>query len=342
MGTIVVVEAVGDGFEWRLVDGTVMRAGKSRVQQSKVIKSGTTETEADAVEAGQRALVKHRTRGRCVRTTLAEREGFHYRLSGMKKPSEFRNFRDFLRLLYHGSSPNSERFRLAVLAIDAAIIAFFIVTPVIRDTPTFLWIDYAIAAILGADIVARLLASTNIPRQFLQLTTWVDIFILATLLLPSSLSNFGFLRILRLWTVSQSGWLWRPLKRLGYESWRETGQAIVNLVTFLFVFTGFVYTFFFQSQAGLNGYIDALYFTVAAITTTGFGDIVLPGPWGKLTSIAAMVIGITLFIRLAQSLFRPFKVYFPCPKCALQRHDPDAVHCKACGELLAIPDEGLN
>ena len=61
----------------------------------------------------------------------------------------------------------------------------------------------------------------------------------------------------------------------------------------------------------MAGYIDALYFTVATVTTTGFGDIVLPGPLGKLTSIVAMIIGITLFVRLAQALFRPSKVFYP-------------------------------
>ena len=80
--------------------------------------------------------------------------------------------------------------------------------------------------------------------------------------------------------------------------------------------------------------------TIATITTTGFGDITLPGPWGKLTAIVAMIVGITLFVRLAQALFRPNKVWFPCPECALQRHEPDAVYCKACGHKLKIPDEG--
>ena len=60
----------------------------------------------------------------------------------------------------------------------------------------------------------------------------------------------------------------------------------------------------------------------------------------KAHAIAPMIIGITLFVRLAQALIRPTKVLFPCPRCALQRHDPDAVYCKACGEILAIPDEG--
>jgi voltage-gated potassium channel len=178
---------------------------------------------------------------------------------------------------------------VVVLIVDLAIIAFFIVAPIIGNTSTVLWVDYSIAVVLAADIAARMLASTDIPRQLKQLTFWVDIFILLTLLFPALLGNLGFLRILRLWSLSKSGFLWRPLKRFGYEQWRESGHSVVNLVTFLFVLSGFIYTFFFRSGAGINGYIDALYFTVATITTTGFGDIVLPGPWGKLTSIAAMI-----------------------------------------------------
>ena len=38
-------------------------------------------------------------------------------------------------------------------------------------------------------------------------------------------------------------------------------------------------------------------------------------------------------------MLRPAKVIFPCPDCGLQRHDVDAVHCKACGKLLAIPND---
>ena len=258
----------------------------------------------------------------------------------MTQPTTQTILRDRLRLLYHGHSPGAVRFRIAVLAVDLVIIAFFIATPVIRETRSFIWLDYTVAAILAVDIAARMLASTNIARQLRQLTVWVDIFILLTLLFPGSLGNLGFLRILRLWSLSKSGFLRRPLKRLGLDQWQEASHSIVNLVTFLFIITGFVYTFFFRSGAGMAGYIDALYFTVATVTTTGFGDIVLPGPWGKLTSIAAMIVGITLFVRLAQTLFRPTKVLFSCPRCALQRHDLDAVYCKACGHVLAIPDEG--
>jgi voltage-gated potassium channel len=242
--------------------------------------------------------------------------------------------------MYHGRTKGAVRFQIAVLGVDLAVLAFFIASPIIRDSQSFLWLDYSVAALLVLDMSGRALASRTAVHPLRQPTVWVDAFILLTLLFPARLGNLGFLRILRLWSLSRSGFLWRPLKALGLDRWRDAGQSVVNLVTFLFVVTGFVYTFFFSSNAGMAGYVDALYFTVATVTTTGFGDIVLPGTWGKLTAIITMIVGITLFVRLAQALVRPAKISFSCPRCALQRHEPDAVYCKACGEILAIPDEG--
>ena len=246
--------------------------------------------------------------------------------------------RAVLHRAYHGHTTGAVRFQLTVTLVDLAIIAFFVASPVLRETPAFLWVDGLVAAILTLDIVGRALASDNIPEWLRRPTTLVDLFILTTLLMPYSLANLGFLRILRLWTVSRSGIMWRPLRRRGYGEWELAGRAVVNLLTFLFVATGFIYTSFFRRGSGIEGYIDALYFTVASVTTTGYGDIILTGPWGKLTSIVTMIVGISLFVSLAQAVFRPTKVHFPCPRCALQRHDPDAVHCKACGEPLKIPD----
>jgi voltage-gated potassium channel len=255
-------------------------------------------------------------------------------------PDRLDRLRAGLRALYYGRSRTAVHFQLSVLIVDLAIIAFFVATPVLRERPSYLWLDYGIAAVLAADIAGRGLASTSLWQWLRRPTVWVDIFIFVTLLFPLWLANLGFLRILRLWSLSRGGYIWGPLERRGYGRWREVLEDIVNLVTFLLVTTGFVYTFFFRTGAGVAGYVDAFYFTVATVTTTGFGDIVLPGTWGKITSIIIMIVGISLFVKLAQALVRPDKVLFPCPRCALQRHDPDAVHCKACGYLLKIPDEG--
>jgi len=112
-------------------------------------------------------------------------------------------------------------------------------------------------------------------------------------------------------------------------------------VVFVFIATGFVYTSFIGRHDGIQGYVDALYFTITSLTTTGFGDITLPGLWGRTLSILIMLGGVGLFFNLIQSLIRPHKVFHPCPTCGLRRHDLDAVHCKACGEVLCIPDDGL-
>ena len=254
-------------------------------------------------------------------------------------PSErFERTCDRLRQLYHGRTPAALRFQFATLIVDLLIIGFFIATPLLRGKPAFLWLDYAVATIVLIEIVARMLASSNVPRLLRQPSMLLDLFILATLLAPQWLENFGFLRILRLWSLSQRNLLWGQLRETRYREWKDVARALINLITFLFVVTGFVYTFFFMGRPGIDGYVEALYFTVTTVTTTGFGDITLPGIGGKLTSIVVMIVGISLFVRLAQAVFRPQKVTFPCPQCALQRHEPDAVHCKACGHILKIPD----
>jgi voltage-gated potassium channel len=252
----------------------------------------------------------------------------------------FHRMRRQLHFLYHSRARPARIFQAGVIVVDLAIIAFFIASPVLRDAAAFLWLDYTVAIILTADMVARGLAEPNVRAWLKRPTVIVDIFILATLLFPHWLANLGFLRILRLWSLSRSGQLWRPIRSNGFARWEQPLIATLNLLTFLLVATGFIYTFFFRHNPGFDGYVDALYFTVATVTTTGFGDITLPGTWGKLTSIVTMICGISLFVRLAQAIVRPNKVFHPCPRCALQWHDLDAVHCKACGEILAIPDDG--
>lgn len=259
----------------------------------------------------------------------------------MDKGNSLSRARTQLRILYQGEGPGAQRFQLVVLALDLAIIAFFIASPLLRDRPAFYWIDAFVALFMGLDFLARAFAARQPLRWLRQPTTLIDLVVLVTLALPHLLANLGFLRILRLWTLSRSGVLWRPFERAGYHRVRDIGVAVINLVTFLLLLSGFVLTFFSAPNGPINGYIEALYFTVTTVTTTGYGDVTLPGALGRLTSILAMLVGISLFVRLAQALFRPYKVYFPCPACGLNRHDPDAVHCKACGVVLNIPDEGL-
>ena len=244
-----------------------------------------------------------------------------------------------LHELYFGHSDRSVRFRLTVIAIDFIMIAFFIASPLLRETPVFLFIDYFLALVLATDLTARAMATERLRAWLKRPVTWVDFFVLLTLIFPFWLFNLAFLRVMRLWSLIHSDFFWDTVgRRYDDTQWEDVIRAAANLVTFLFVMTGFVYTSFARTE-GIDGYIDALYFTIATLTTTGFGDITLPGTWGRVISIVTMLAGITLFVRLAQTLFRPYKIRFTCPNCGLRRHDVDAVHCKACGKLLNIPNE---
>jgi len=242
-----------------------------------------------------------------------------------------------LRYFYHGQTPAAVRFRVAVIVVDFAIIGFFMAAPILREHGrTFYVLDYAIAAVLALDLAARITAYSDWKDWFRRPINWVDLIVLATLLLPAWVFNLGFLRILRLWTLLNSQLFWRTIGR----RWDDTRveqvvRALSALVTFVFVVTGFVYATFRGRHDGITGYLDALYFTVATLTTTGFGDITLPGAWGRVLSITVMLVGITLFLRLAQTLIRQPKVDRPCAGCGLPRHDADAACCKRCGERLS-------
>jgi len=130
-----------------------------------------------------------------------------------------------LRRLYHGHTRNALRFQMAVLLVDMAIIAFFVFSPILRDDPSFLFVDYSVAAILAADVAARCFAARNPLKWLRQPFVLLDLVILATLLFPYTFINFGFLRIVRLWSISQSGVLWRPLRRWGHKDWEQLARA---------------------------------------------------------------------------------------------------------------------
>lgn len=244
-----------------------------------------------------------------------------------------------LRRIERGRDAWSLKWQAALAGIDLSILAFFILGPYLRSGPSYLIIDYVIAAWIVTELCARAFVATSFSAFLRRPMTWIDIVILATLLFPNALFNFAFLRAMRLWAIGQSPLYNVMMERYGYPpQYKDVARASLNFIVFLFMVTGFVYTTFFYRQVGLEGFVDALYFTVATMTTTGFGDITLPGTLGKLTSVVTMIVGISLFVRLAQSIVRPYKVRFPCPGCGLQRHDTDAVHCKACGHLLNIPN----
>lgn len=247
-----------------------------------------------------------------------------------------------LRELYEGDSPEAHRFRYGLLLFDLATILFIVITSFIPRIPVLEGIDVVIGLLVLADFAARMAISRNRWRDLAHPVTFADAAAIVSFLAPVVGEGIGFLRILRTVRLLRT---YQLLVRLRADSafFRRNEELIiatVNLGVFIFIMTGFVYETQRWTNPKIGNYVDALYFTIAALTTTGFGDITLTGTLGHLLSVIIMIFGVTLFLRLVQVLLRPNKVRHDCPVCGLQRHDRDAVHCKACGTILNIPDEG--
>lgn len=247
-----------------------------------------------------------------------------------------------LRELYEGDTPRAHRFRYGLLVFDIVSVLFIVVTSFVPPTGAVELLDVLFGLVILADFLARLAISPQRWRDLLNPMTWVDILAIISFLAPIAGEGAGFLRILRTLRLLRT---YQLLARLRVDSAffrtnEEVIVAAVNLTVFIFVMTGVVFETQRWTNPAIGNYADALYFTVTALTTTGFGDITLPGTLGRMITVVIMFAGVTLFLRLAQVLFRPNRVRFQCPACGLQRHDHDAIHCKACGTLLNIPDEG--
>jgi len=232
-----------------------------------------------------------------------------------------------IRLLYNGHSQLAQRFRYALVTFDAATILYFIISAAFEQT-TLIWaLDTVLGVLILCDLVARFWISENRRQECLKLYTIADLLVVASLLL-----------------LIHSYHLIRDLRRDSrfFRLHEDAILAAVNLFVFVFVMTSLVFVVAFDDTAGPAGYIDALYFTVATLTTTGFGDITMTTPGGRLLAVFIMVVGVALFVQLARAIFQPSKIRHKCPECGLNRHDPDAIHCKHCGETLKIETEGSN
>lgn len=250
--------------------------------------------------------------------------------------------RNTVRELYVGESARARRFRYAVLIFDIATIIFVIATSFSGHGPVIEVVDAVVGLIILAEFSARLWITPGKLRFLTRPVTLAEIVAILSFLAPLAGEGLGFLRVMRTLRLLRAYHLTEQLKR-DFPYFRRQEDviiAVLNLAVFIFVMTGLVYATQYRINPQIGNYADALYFTVTALTTTGFGDITLLGTTGRMIAVLVMIFGVTLFLRLLQVLIRPNKVRHECTRCGLLLHDADAVHCKHCGEIVHIATEG--
>ena len=247
-----------------------------------------------------------------------------------------------LHELYHQDTRRGIRFRYGLLAVDVTMIMFLVMSSFFQGSNIVEAVDAAMGLIILADVIARAKLKHYTMQYFTNWHTIVDLLVVLSLLLPVAGENLAFLRALRFLRLLRS---YQMLDRLRIDSKffrhnEDVVMSIINLLLFIFFMTALVYETQHYYNPFITNYMEAMYFTVGTLTTTGFGDVTLQGDVGRLLSVVIMVVGVSLFIRLIQTVFRPPKVRYPCSQCGLILHDRDAVHCKHCGVVLNIPNEG--
>jgi len=252
-------------------------------------------------------------------------------------------FRTYLHELYEGDTHRADRFRYWLLAIDCITLIFIVVSTFFYGHIAVLVFDIIFGLYIMADFLARLWIEPRKRTFLLDVLNWNDAIVMVSLFLaPFIGEGFAFLRVIRILRLLRS---YRVLKRLRRDSdyFKKNEDVIIrsiHMFIFVFLMTEIVYVLQVRSNEGILNFVDALYFTITALTTTGFGDITLTGTTGKLVAIIIMVCGVTLFLRLIKAIFRPAKVRFVCTDCGLFLHENDAIHCKHCGKVLNIPSDG--
>ncbi len=254
------------------------------------------------------------------------------------------SFKSVVNELYTGPGPRARRFRVGLILFDAITILLFIAIAPYSPNPGMEAFGFVLGIVILMDFLARYWIADNRRAMLKKIYTIADVIVIVSLLIaPFVHANLAFLRILRGLRLIHSYHLMRDLRQVSpfFHKHEDALIAAVNLFVFVFFTTSVVFAIFVDKDAGIEGYIDALYFTVTTLTTTGYGDITPTTPGGKLFSVFVMVVGVALFVQLARAVVQPSKVTHTCSTCGLMKHDQDAVHCKHCGAVLHIKTGGM-
>ena len=230
-------------------------------------------------------------------------------------------FKKKLEELYTGQQTASRRFRFGLIAFDAVTILLFIGIAPLPPTWQMEAAGFVIGLLILMDFSARLWIAEDRKKMLLKIYNIADMIVIMSLLIaPFIHANIAFLRILRGLRVIHSYHLMRDLRRSSrfFSRHEDAVIASVNLFVFVFFTTSLVFALFVDKEMGTNGYIDALYFTVTTLTTTGYGDITPTTPAGKLFAVVIMVVGVALFVQLARAIVQPAKVSYTCKTCGLK------------------------
>lgn len=203
-------------------------------------------------------------------------------------------------------------------------------------------LDTAILWIFAIEYVLRLWCAGDRTKHVFSLYSIIDL--LAILPFFTGVFDIQFIRVFRWFRILRLIRFLEGKTIVGYVSREDSvifTRILLTLFIIVFVYSGLIYQVeHSKNPEDFHTFLDAVYFSVATMTTVGYGDVTPSTEVGRLLTISMILTGIAVIPWQLGDLIKRLvktsnKVETICPGCGLAYHDADARFCRQCGTELA-------
>jgi voltage-gated potassium channel len=205
-------------------------------------------------------------------------------------------------------------------------------------------IDAGILVLFSIEYLLRFWCAEKKLRYVFSLYSIIDLIAILPFFLGAS--DIRFIRLFRWFRILRLVRFIEGRTIFGYVSSEDSvivTRIVFTLFAIIFVYSGLIYQVEHPaSPDNFSTFLDAIYFSVATMTTVGFGDVTPSTEIGRLLTVLMILSGIALIPwQLGDLIKRLVKTSnqkaIPCSQCGLSVHDDDALFCKNCGSALSGP-----
>ncbi|MBU0665968.1 MAG: ion transporter [Nanoarchaeota archaeon] len=241
---------------------------------------------------------------------------------------------------------------ISILFINLLVCAFFVIETynISAASRELLWtLEVIMVFFFIVEYLARLYGARNRLKHVFNIYSIIDLIAIiptiSLMLLPATSLNLGFVKVLRVLRVFRVFRFLRftanPDFFFGKITWHllRVVRLLITLLMIFFISSGLFWSVESAINSGVQNFGDAFYFTVVALTTVGFGDIIPLSVAGKWVTVLMILSGIVFIPWQASQIVREWgrmsdKNQITCSNCGLKFHDKDASHCKSCGHVI--------